>query len=245
MNGLMIVAGNDQEAARLLADSRPKVIREWKMTDFADAFSGHPHATDAQLARGMTAFVKARCNQCHIIAGHGANLGPDLVESIKTLKGARSPETDSGTVEQDPREVSDLQFVTTEGQVITGVIMKETDDSFEVATNLLTPHSLTTIPKKSIELRQLPASRPCRQDSSMSSPVRRFSISMPTSRRVATSFPTTSNITTNTNRNAVGVQRPGFMSGVSSAVNSANFASASGIGRPFGTPGRLCPAAPT
>ena len=37
------------------------------------------------LPLGMTAFVKARCNQCHIVAGHGVNLGPDLVESVKTL----------------------------------------------------------------------------------------------------------------------------------------------------------------
>ena len=43
------------------------------------------------------------------------------------------------------------QFVTREGRIVTGVIVKETDDAFQVAPSLLTPNTLTTIRKSDVE----------------------------------------------------------------------------------------------
>jgi hypothetical protein len=87
MHGVTVVAKDEATAADLLAASLPKIVKEWSLADFPDfARLARPHE-EATLTRGMQAFVKARCNECHVVAGHGVNLGPDLAESIKKLKG--------------------------------------------------------------------------------------------------------------------------------------------------------------
>ncbi len=151
MNGAMVVAPDEATAAELLAASLPKVVKEWKMADFAD-FEKIAHRDDeVTVMRGMSAFVKARCNQCHVVAGHGVNLGPDLAESIKKLKGRELLQQMIEPSSKIHEKFQNYQFVTDEGRVITGVIVKENRASYQVATNLLTPNTLTTIRKKSVE----------------------------------------------------------------------------------------------
>ncbi len=153
MNGVMVVAKDEVTARELLAASRPQVIKQWTMDDFQDfAKLARPHE-DTILARGMTAFVKARCNQCHVVAGHGVNLGPDLAESVKKLKGAELLKQMIEPSSKIHEKFQNFQFVTNEGQVITGVIVKEDDTSYQVATNLLTPNTLTSIRKKDVDLK--------------------------------------------------------------------------------------------
>ena len=78
---VMIVAKDQASADELLAASQPKVIKEWKMADFA-GFEKIAHKPDeATVMRGMTAFVKARPGTpvsfdvlTHEIKGLGLNL---------------------------------------------------------------------------------------------------------------------------------------------------------------------------
>ncbi|WP_166829380.1 PVC-type heme-binding CxxCH protein [Thalassoroseus pseudoceratinae] len=153
MNGVMVVAKNESAAKELLAESRPQVIKKWTMADFEEfAKLARPH-NETTAARGMTAFVKARCNQCHVIAGHGVNLGPDLTESVKKLKGRELLQQMIEPSSQIHAKFQNYQFVTSEGRVVTGVIVKEDDTSYQVATNLLTPNTLTTIRKQDVDLK--------------------------------------------------------------------------------------------
>ena len=153
MNGLMIVASDPGEVDSMLAGARPPIIKEWSMADFADfAAIAHPPDETAQL-RGMQAFVKARCNQCHVVAGHGVNLGPDLARSVQTLKGAdllRQVLEPSSKIHE---EFQNHQFALTDGRVVTGVIVKDERGALEVSTNLLTPHTTIRIRKNQIEER--------------------------------------------------------------------------------------------
>ncbi len=153
MNGVMIVADDEASAAALLAASQPRVVNEWTMADFTDFAKLARSHDDATLARGMTAFVKARCNQCHVVAGHGVNLGPDLAESIKKLQGEELLRQILEPSSKIHEKFQNIQFVTSEGQVITGVVVKEDRRRIHVATNLLTPNTLTTIAKKEIDER--------------------------------------------------------------------------------------------
>jgi putative heme-binding domain-containing protein len=151
MNGVMVVAESDQAAQALLAASQPKVIKAWAMEDFSDLAKTKVVADDRAIERGMSAFVKANCHQCHVVSGHGINLGPDLLESVKTFKGEellRQIIEPSAKIHEKYRS---YQFLTNEGRVVTGVIVKEDKKTYQVATNLLTPNSLTTINKKDID----------------------------------------------------------------------------------------------
>ncbi len=153
MNGQMVVAADDAAAQAMLAASQPQIVREWTMADFADFDKLARKPDPATVTRGMTAFVKARCNQCHVIAGHGVNLGPDLTKSVLKLRGKdllRQMIEPSSEIHKD---FQTWQFVLNDGRVVTGVIMEETRQAWKVATNLLTPRSLTTIRKRDVDER--------------------------------------------------------------------------------------------
>src|SRR6185312_13985228 len=86
MNGQMVVAKDLADVEAMLAERQPTIVKEWTLSDFPEMATSRD---EAALARGMTAFVKARCDQCHVVAGHGVNLRPDLAESVKKLQGRK------------------------------------------------------------------------------------------------------------------------------------------------------------
>lgn len=153
MNGVMVVSKDAKSADRMLAESKPKIVKQWAMNDFVD-FSTSSRQTDPKAhARGMVAFVKANCNQCHVIAGHGVDLGPKLADSVKQIKGIellRQMIEPSSTIHKD---FQSHQFLLSDGRVVTGVIVKEDKRKYSVATNLLTPNSLTQIRKRDVEIK--------------------------------------------------------------------------------------------
>jgi putative heme-binding domain-containing protein len=150
MNGRMVVADDAAEAERLVAECRPKVVRAWTGDDFETvAVPTDPAAVE----RGLHAFVKAQCSQCHVAAGHGVNLGPNLVETVKKRRGRELLEH----ILEPSREIAagyrSVQFVLESGRVVSGVVTGETDDSLRVTPNLLVPESVITIPRAQIDER--------------------------------------------------------------------------------------------
>ncbi len=155
MNGRMVVAETDADAERMLQESVPQIVREWSIEDFADVPAEIASQSDEAIARGMSAFVKAKCSQCHMISGHGVNLGPKLTESVKKLKGRellRHILEPSLTIHEDFRT---QQFLLLDGRVVTGVVMQDADGVLQVATSLLTPNLLTQVRRSDVE-EQLP-----------------------------------------------------------------------------------------
>jgi putative heme-binding domain-containing protein len=152
MNGVMVVADTEQQAEQMLAKTQPAIVNRWTLEDFSESDLMHGDVDPQAQSRGMMAFVKGGCNQCHVIAGHGVNLGPDLAESVKKMKGIellRQMIEPSSTIHEDFQM---HRFLLTDGRVVTGVIVKETRKHYDVATNLLTPNSLTRVPKQDVEL---------------------------------------------------------------------------------------------
>jgi putative heme-binding domain-containing protein len=148
MNGEMVVARDLADVEAMLAARQPTTVKEWTLDDFPDVTTNRD---DATLAKGMQAFVKARCNQCHVVAGHGVNLGPDLVESVKKLQGKKLLAQILDPSSEINEKYQNTQFVLTDGRVISGVIVKEEPAEFHVMTNLLTPQAITRIAKADID----------------------------------------------------------------------------------------------
>ena len=152
MNGRMVVARDTAEADALVAACRPRIVKAWTLDDFpAGDFSGPRE--EAVLATGMHAFVKARCTQCHVAAGHGVNLGPPLAESVKRLRGR-----DLLAHVLDPSlEISDryrvTRFVLEDGRVVSGVVVEETEDEVRIVPNLLDPMQTVTLGTRAIDER--------------------------------------------------------------------------------------------
>ncbi len=153
MNGIMVVADDLDDVPAMLAARKPTQVKEWKLKDFSGASFKHD---EKAVMRGMQAFMKARCDQCHAIAGHGINLGPDLSDVAKRHKGQKllqqiiDPSTDIGV------KYASFQFILKNGKILTGVVARENSNVFAVITNLLNPKDVTRIRKRDI-LRKVPA----------------------------------------------------------------------------------------
>jgi putative heme-binding domain-containing protein len=150
MDGEMVVARELADVEAMLAARQPTIVKEWTLDDFLEVSTSRD---DAALVRGMTAFVKARCNQCHVIAGHGVNPGPDLVESVKKLQGRKLLQQILDPSSEINEKFQNTQFVLTDGRTVSGVVVKEEPTEFHVMTNLLTPQAITRVAKSDIDQR--------------------------------------------------------------------------------------------
>jgi putative heme-binding domain-containing protein len=148
MNGDMVVAESSAAAETLLAARQPTVVKEWTLDDFADLKTSRD---EMALSKGMQAFVKARCNQCHVVAGHGVNLGPDLVESVKKLQGRKLLQQILDPSTEINEKYQTTQFVLADGRIVSGVVVKDEPNELLVMTNLLTPEAITRVPKPQID----------------------------------------------------------------------------------------------
>lgn len=150
MRGNMVVAGDAQQAAQLLADAKPKIVRQWQLSDLVDLRTDRDELT---LMRGMQAFRNAKCDQCHQLAGHGLNLGPDLSEVTKRYRGDRLLEQILNPSSEINERYRTFRFLLVSGEVVTGIITNETDDEVKLMPNLLLPEQIRTLRKQEIELR--------------------------------------------------------------------------------------------
>ena len=151
MNGVMVVAKDLADVDSMLAAARPAVSQRMEDGRLRRFRQDRPRTMRRPVMRGMQAFVKARCNQCHVVAGHGVNLGPDLAESIKTLKGEELLRQIIEPSSKIHEKFQNHQFVTSDGRIVTGVIVKEDADEYQVATNLLLPHTMTHVLKRDVD----------------------------------------------------------------------------------------------
>ncbi len=148
MKGKMVVANNPAEVAKLLAAAKPKVIREWKMTDFEKLVL---RQDDKSVMRGMQAFMKANCHQCHAVNGHGIDLGPCLADVNQRYRGKKLLQQILEPSSEINKDFQNKSFILKDGRIVTGVVSKKVRGQIHVMTNLLTPHSLTRIRRRDIE----------------------------------------------------------------------------------------------
>ena len=145
MQGQFIVASSDAEATSLLAAQGPRIHKRWAMSDFADFHPEQLKSDEQTIVRGMQAFMQARCMQCHVMAGHGVPLGPELTKVRERYQGEKLLKQLIEPSSEINKKFQTYRFLLDSGKTHTGVIVKETPDSYEVASNLLTPEVLTRI----------------------------------------------------------------------------------------------------
>ena len=98
--------------------------------------------------------MKAQCLQCHRFSNVGAARGPDLTEVGQRYRGSsllRQILEPSSEIHPGYRS---RQFLLNDGRVISGMVVAEDSDTYEVAGNLLEPTATVTIDKQDIEEQQ-------------------------------------------------------------------------------------------
>ena len=152
MRGDLVIASSTAEAEAMLASVRPQIVKKWELSDFADNELAQMNSEERTLMRGMQAFMKARCHQCHAMSGHGVPLGPDLTKTKargrKLLQQILEPSSEINSKFQTHR------LLLASGKTVTGVIVKEEDEAYHIVRNLLTPNDIVVMPKKEVERKQ-------------------------------------------------------------------------------------------
>ncbi|MEZ6141190.1 MAG: GDSL-type esterase/lipase family protein [Zavarzinella sp.] len=148
MKGDMVVAKDLADVPAMLAARKPTIVAEWTMNDFAGLKTAHDPET---VKRGLQAFMKAQCTQCHQIDGHGVNLGPDLCDVSKRYRGEKLLQQILLPSSEIHEKYQNFRLNLADGSSVTGVITKETPTEYHVVTNLLTPKSVQVVLKKDVD----------------------------------------------------------------------------------------------
>ncbi len=149
MKGEMIVVNDLEEVPAILAKRKTSIVKQWTMDDFAEL--PEIRTDEATVMRGMQAFQKARCNQCHVISGHGINLGPDLTDVVKRFQHQKLLRQLIEPSSEINEKYRNHQFALKNGEVVTGVIIQDERKHIQVVSNLLLPQSITRIRKRDID----------------------------------------------------------------------------------------------
>ncbi|MFL2871537.1 MAG: DUF6797 domain-containing protein [Pirellulaceae bacterium] len=150
MRGVIHVADEGEELPEipeLQAPTRPFV----KMWMTKDLVSDLDDLNDRSATRGQEVFTVAGCIQCHKVNAKGADLGPDLSQVTKRFKGEKLLKqilNPSAEIHKDYQAVS---VITVDGETLTGLVMKKSDDALILLTNPLKPNELTELAMADIE----------------------------------------------------------------------------------------------
>ncbi len=165
MRGVMHIVESldDVPVEQLLAASASAVevrpfVRAWTLADLTPDLEHIEHTGSVQ--RGRELFNSIACVKCHKMSGVGGNVGPDLYGVRGKLeKGETTPEAVL-TELIDPSKVIADKYRTevmalTDGTVVSGLVVEETDDTVTVAANPLERETAEPIriPKSEIDER--------------------------------------------------------------------------------------------
>ncbi len=148
MKGDLVVARHLTDVPAMLAARKQAFVKDWKMSDFAAVPTTRDEPT---VQRGLQAFMKASCHQCHAVAGHGVNLGPELCDVSQRYKGEKLLRQIIEPSAEIPENFRNVKLDLADGRSVTGVIVKQESGEYHVMTNLLTPTSVTRIAVKEVE----------------------------------------------------------------------------------------------
>ncbi|MEM6691311.1 MAG: L-sorbosone dehydrogenase [Planctomycetota bacterium] len=125
-----------------------KLVQQWTTDGLLAAMDSSNAAGDAEAGRKI--FAEASCLKCHRMGTDGGILGPDL-----TAAGGRFNRHDMIESIVDPSKVisdqySATQFLTEDGDILTGRVVNMNGETLKVMTNMLDPSAQTAIERDAI-----------------------------------------------------------------------------------------------
>ena len=125
--------------------------REWKFEDLASRIEQLHGGRSFEVGKQL--FTVSTCAACHKVDGKGSAIGPDLAQldaKIQPLDILKSVLLPSDKIEN---KYLPYQFILVSGKTVTGMIVNETEKTYELLSNPLTPDKLVTILKEEIDER--------------------------------------------------------------------------------------------
>ena len=156
MYGVMVVVKDLDEWNKIPVEpanpigSNRAFIQAWTVDDLKGELDTGLRGRTASI--GEKIFAEASCKGCHKVKGEGGVIGPELTDVFKRWKGDRV-----GVLREilDPSHKVDAkyqmqQILTTDGKVLSGIVLKEDDDNVTLLSN---PESKepTVVPQDDID----------------------------------------------------------------------------------------------
>jgi len=150
MRGVIHVANEGvklPDVPELQTPTRP-FVKMWMTKDLAPDLND---LSGRSVARGQEVFTVAGCIQCHKVNGKGAELGPDLSQVTKRFKGEKLLNQILNPSAEIHKEYQAVSIITVDGETITGLVTKKSDEALTLLTNPLKPTELTELSTADIE----------------------------------------------------------------------------------------------
>ncbi|MCH2612525.1 MAG: c-type cytochrome [Pirellulales bacterium] len=133
------------------AGPQRRFINKWQHHYFGEVAN---NLESRSIENGKAIFDQATCSRCHSIEGKGANLGPELSGIYKRFQGAKLVNQIVRPSAEINKDFQPQLIVVDTGQVLTGVVTKETEEQLTVLPNMLKPEKTHVLAKASIDERQ-------------------------------------------------------------------------------------------
>ena len=128
-----------------------RLVKKWQHHWFGNA---PDKLGKRNLQRGRMVFEQATCNRCHNLGPGEKKLGPDLSDVTKRFKGSKLLQQIVKPSAEIHKEFQTQMILADDGQMRTGLVIKETDDEVQFIPNLLKPEKIEVIAKAKIEARK-------------------------------------------------------------------------------------------
>lgn len=156
MNGVMVVVEDldawmqNPTVPDSPVGSNRSFVQAWTVEDFEGSIEQGMRGRSSEI--GARLFAEATCLLCHKIAGEGGAVGPDLTDVFGKWK--NDPQVVLREI-LDPSHTIDPKYaasnvLTIDGQVITGIVIKEDDEAVTLIDNPEAPKP-TVVPQDAIE----------------------------------------------------------------------------------------------
>jgi putative heme-binding domain-containing protein len=126
-------------------------VRKWDLTDLeADA----ENLDQRSSAKGAALFKAAGCIKCHITAGQGTKLGPELTDVTKRFKGVKLLEQILKPSVEINKDFKTQLFLTVAGKTVSGLVIEENETQIRLLPNPLKPRDIFVLKTAEIDERR-------------------------------------------------------------------------------------------
>lgn len=133
-----------------VSTSRP-FVRRWQPADLSVS---EQDLNQYSAERGSAVFQSAGCIKCHVMAGKGTKLGPELTDVTKRFKGQKLLEQILVPSQEINKDFQTQLFLTKAGKTAAGLVIKEDSDEIRLLADPLKPDDITVLKTSEIEERR-------------------------------------------------------------------------------------------
>lgn len=149
---IMEHVASQEYVASANAPIKRRFVKKWQHHSFGQV---PDNLGQRNLVQGRRVFEQATCSRCHSKGSGEKKLGPDLNDITKRFQGTKLLQQVVNPSREIHKDFQTQMILVDDGRLLTGLVIKENEDSLQLLPNMLKPDEVETISKGSIEQRHV------------------------------------------------------------------------------------------